>query len=202
MELAIITGPTYDIAKKRILQANTLKDGIELRLDLFYTIDLEHIKKLRALSTGKVLFTLRSKQHGGGFLGSEKDRLALLHDLLSLNPDYLDIDYTSTPPTTTVPLIFSYHNYLSTPKHLEHILETMLHEQAYAYKLCTTATSLSDAYRMLRFIQVQSLKHRIIGLCMGDYGRITRTEGIKSGNYLNYGILHRQDKVAPGLTLA
>ena len=65
-----------------------------------------------------------------------------------------------------------------------------------------TANSLSDSYKMLRFIQKTTKEGlKIIGLCMGDYGRLTRTEGLKAGNYLNYTILHTRDKIAPGLIL-
>ena len=99
-------------------------------------------------------------------------------------------------------IILSYHNFSATPKHLDLILSKMLPYSSYAYKICTTANSFSDSYKMLRFIQkMHKSGLNIIGICMGDYGRITRTDGVKAGNYLNYTILHTRDKVAPGLTL-
>ena len=34
---------------------------------------------------------------------------------------------------------------------------------------------------------------------MGNQGKITRIDGLKVGNYLNYKIIHIGDKVAPGI---
>jgi len=207
VEIAIITGPTYEIASRRIEQANLAKDGVELRLDLFQEINIPIIKELREKIRGKTIFTLRSRRNGGGFAGSEDKRILLLNELLSLNPEYFDFEFDTDLSTLQISeqtkIILSYHNFISTPKHLEIVLKKMFHPSAYAYKLCTTANSLSDSYMMLRFIQKMHKEGvNIIGLCMGDYGKITRTDGIKSGNYLNYSILNIRDKVAPGLTIA
>jgi 3-dehydroquinate dehydratase type I len=208
MQIAIVTGPTHKIAAHRVLQANAQKDGVEFRLDLFQDINLSDLEQLKEMVTGKVIFTLRSRKSGGGFLGAEEKRLSLIKELLTLKPDYIDIEQ-DTPNDFLVELlqeesnskiILSHHNYLATPKHIELVLNKMLKEGIYAYKICTTANSFSDSYRMLRFVQkTRQSGINIIGLCMGEYGRITRIDGIKAGNYLNYTILSNRDKVAPGL---
>ena len=193
-----------------MVQANSLRDGVELRLDLFQEIDLPSIERLRKSIAGKVIFTLRSRRNGGGFLGSEDKRLNLAKSLLALEPDYFDFECDTDPlflselstSKMTTKIILSYHNFQATPKHLDVILNKMLLQPSYAYKICTTANSISDSYKMLRFVQkMHKSGMNIIGICMGDYGRITRTDGLKAGNYLNYTILHTRDKVAPGLTL-
>ncbi len=210
MQIAIITGPTYQIASSRIAQANSIRDGVELRIDLFQEIDLPSIEHLRRTITGKVIFTLRSRRNGGGFLGSEEKRLQLAKSLLAFKPDYFDFESDTDPiflnelldAQSETKIILSYHNFIATPKHLDVILNKMLTQPSYAYKICTTANSFSDSYKMLRFVQKMNKSGlNIIGICMGDYGRITRTDGLKAGNYLNYTILHTRDKVSPGLTL-
>jgi 3-dehydroquinate dehydratase/shikimate dehydrogenase len=210
MQIAIITGPTYSTASSRIAHANSRGLGIELRLDLFQEIDIACIQKLRDSVDGKVVFTLRSRRSGGGFLGNEEKRYNLARDLLALNPDYFDFEWDTDPNflseiNTSFPnckIILSYHNFLSTPKDLDTILNKMLVSPTYAYKICTTANSISDSYKMLRFVQkIAKSGLNIIGICMGEYGRVTRADGLKAGNYLNYTILHTRDKVAPGLTL-
>lgn len=193
MQFAVITGPSEAIAIPRIRLANTLKDGVELRLDLFNEVTLEIVKKLRSASTNKVIFTLRRKSFSQEFMT----------ELLTLEPDYVDFEHGTDLDflnTVKCKIISSYHNFDRTPKDLESIFKKMQNPHAYAYKICTSAQSISDAYRMLTLIQTLHKKGiRIIGLCMGDEGRITREDGIKAGNYLNYTVLHKQDICARGL---
>ncbi len=211
MQLAVITGPTYETALTRILLANKLRDGIELRLDLFHEFNLEKIEKLLNASTGKTIFTLRRRSSGGGFSGSEERRFLLLSQLFSLEPDYIDLEFDTNQdfvheislqyPNSKI--ISSYHNFEKTPKDLDLVLQRMISPHAYAYKICTTATTMADSYKILRFVQKQTNKGlKIIGLALGEYGRITRKEGIQSGNYLNYTVLHNSDSCAPGLRFA
>lgn len=208
MQFAVITGPTKEIALPRISLANTLTDGIELRLDLFKRVDLEEVAIMKGASKRKTIFTLRSTKAGGSYQGPENSRLDLIEKLLVYRPEYIDLE-SQTPKSfiekvaqefPDSKIILSYHNFEFTPQNLETLLEAMISPCAYAYKICTTANSLSDSYRMLRFIQkTTEKKKRIIGICMGEEGKITREEGIRSGNYLNYKILHNRDRCANGL---
>lgn len=208
MQITVITGPTKEIALPRIGLANTLTDGVELRLDLFKKLDYKDALEMREKCQKKVIFTLRGSKGGGGFLESEDIRLRFIEELICIEPDYFDIEshtdknfierIAALYPKTK--LILSYHNFEITPNDLDAILSKMLSPHIYAYKICTTANYITDSYRMLRFIQRTAENGlRIIGLCMGDEGVITREEGIQSGNYLNYKILHKRDRCARGL---
>ena len=158
---------------------------------------------MRKACKGKMMLTLRSKTNGGGFTGTKEEKISTLQTLLEANPDYVDLEFGSSRLLDECKVILSYHHFERTPRNLDEIMEKMIQKPAYAYKICTTANSTSDSYRMLRLIQKYSKNGiKIIGICMGDQGRITREEGIKSGNYLNYMILHHRDKCAPGLQFA
>jgi len=249
MQIAVITGPTIDVALPRIQHANSVADGVEIRLDLFHRSTLDDVKKMREACTGKMIVTLRGKKAGGGSDLSDKERLSLLSDIITIGPDYIDLESNlstsqlkSNLPTsqlnsnlstsqlnsnlstsqlnsnlstsqlnsnlsTSLPgcnVISSYHNFDRTPRNLEEVIRKMNRDNpAYAYKVCTTANSISDSYKMLRLIQkLTSEGIKFIGLCMGEKGLITREEGIKSGNYLNYFVLSNQDQCAPGLQFA
>lgn len=207
MQIAIITGPSVEIAKSRIIQANRRMDGVELRLDLFRQFDREIVSELLSTCKGKSIVTLRSRLNGGGFVGFESKRQALLLEILELKPDYVDIEYNTDQafiaelskqfPKTNI--ISSYHNFDRTPRNIELILDKMVssYASAYAYKICCTANSLSDSFKMLRFIQQTKERNlRFIGLCMGESGKITREKGPDAGNYLNYIVLHQRDSRA------
>ncbi|MCH9616788.1 MAG: 3-dehydroquinate dehydratase [Chlamydiia bacterium] len=210
MEFIVVAGPEYSTALLRIRKALKTMDGIELRLDLFKEINIENIKAIIDMCRAKgkkIIITLRSLTGGGGYnrkidlLEQEVRRLSLL------KPDYMDIEWDLSEQLfkdiTDTKIIASYHDFEKTPPLLEKVLEKMKQKKAYAYKLCTTSKDLSDSYRMLHFIHKQKKEGlNIIGLCMGETGKITREDGLKVGNYLNYRIMSPRDKVAGGLDFA
>jgi 3-dehydroquinate dehydratase/shikimate dehydrogenase len=211
MQIAVITGPTMEIAKGRTLLANNKKDGVEFRFDLFRQFDLDSAKELVAACNGKTIFTLRSRQNGGNFTGGESRRLQYIESLIALEPDYFDIECNTDETFTRelaqkfpqTKIICSYHNFERTPKDLDAIYEKMANDYSFAYKICTTANSLTDAFLMLRFIQkMRKANVPFIGICMGDQGKITRRDGLHAGNHLNYTILNQRDACSPGLQFA
>ncbi len=209
MEFVVITGPTYKTAQKKILKALKLLDGIELRLDLFHGITKEEVREIVSVCKGagkKIILTMRSLEGGGGYKRSISSLENEIYELSTTMPDYMDIEYTLSDDLFTslsgINIIASFHDFERTPN-LDLVLRKMQNKKAYAYKVCTTSNLLSDSYRMLNFIHKQTnLGLRFIGICMGEKGKITREDGLKVGNYLNYRILHLGDKVAPGLDFA
>ncbi|MCH9621345.1 MAG: 3-dehydroquinate dehydratase [Chlamydiia bacterium] len=207
MDFIVITGPTFSAAIRKIKRTLKIDAGIELRLDLFHeinTIEIKEILKVLRDAGKKVIFTLRSIQNGGGYKRSMPSLEKEIKDLATLDPDYMDIEWNLSSSLfdalDSTNIIASHHDFIRTPPSIERLLEKMMQKKAYAYKVCTTAQALSDSYRMINFIHKQkNLGLNIIGLCMGEKGKITRQDGLKVGNYLNYKIIHVSDKVAPGI---
>lgn len=179
-------------------------DGYELRLDTFSEIDKEKIQEL-CLNLAPVIFTLRSKTHGGSFQGTEKNRLTILEDLLSLKPDYIDLECDTDPSfiekvSKTYPdtkIILSYHNFQETPLDLDALLATMVSSFAYGYKIATLANSSLDALRMLLFVKSHK-EYKISGICMGKEGEITRILGPVFGNFIDFVPADEHTRTAPG----
>ncbi len=88
-------------------------------------------------------------------------------------------------------LIVSYHNFDETPD-LEMILSQMKlrHPKARYYKIATFANSTLDALKMLKF---QRKHAKVIGICMGEKGVVTRIM-----SPFTYAPLTESDKNAPG----
>jgi 3-dehydroquinate dehydratase/shikimate dehydrogenase len=112
--------------------------------------------------------------------------------------NYIDVDWkTKTLPSGKI--IVSYHNFEETPD-LEDVLKTLqeAHPQAHFYKIATMARSTLDSFRMMEFLQ----KHpKMIGLCMGELGTVTRICAPIFDVPLMYAPLVEEDKNAPGQLL-
>src|SRR4030081_3674807 len=74
----------------------------------------------------------------------------------------------------------------------------MLDVPADYYKIVTTATTLSDNVTMMKFLQTQSDKHALIGLCMGEQGIISRVLSVRAGSVFTFGAVSADLKTAPG----
>lgn len=110
-------------------------------------------------------------------------------------PRYVDVDW-KTPVLPTGDVIVSYHNTEETPD-LEAVLKMLqkAHPKAHFYKIATMATSTLDSLRMLNFL----MKHpKIIGLCMGELGAITRICAPIFQVPIMYAPLCEEDINAPG----
>jgi|GEM_PF-3835022 3-dehydroquinate dehydratase type I len=209
MEFIVITGPSYKIALKKIQKALKIRDGIELRLDLFHEIKKEEVGEIVDLCKSfgkKIILTLRSLEGGGNYKRSIASLEEEIFSLSATLPHYMDVEYTLSDDLFSslqnTHIISSFHDFERTPN-LDLVLKKMQRKKAYAYKVCTTPLLISDSYRMLNFIHKQKkLGLNFIGICMGEKGKITREEGLKVGNYLNYRIIHLRDKVAEGLDFA
>jgi 3-dehydroquinate dehydratase/shikimate dehydrogenase len=94
-------------------------------------------------------------------------------------------------------LIVSFHDFHATRK-LDETLEKMLKIPADFYKVVTTATTLSDNASMMKFLQTQSDKHALIGLCMGEQGIISRVLGVRAGSVFTFGAVSADLKTAAG----
>ena len=122
--------------------------------------------------------------------------------------DFIDLDL-ETPSASiklvkkispTTKIILSHHDFKKTPsiEELKKIATRMRKKGADISKIAATAQSLQDSLEMLQFVKEESEKSKVIGLCMGEEGKITRTTGHLFGNYLMYAPLKRSDNTAPG----
>ncbi|MFA6915093.1 MAG: shikimate dehydrogenase [Parachlamydiales bacterium] len=174
-----IKGPTFSDARHQISLALQYADIIELRLDLFNTLDLQALEALRNEHSIPMIFTLRNLDQGGHYLHSETNRLQDIERIAQLKPEYLDIEYNVSPSfiekiATQYPdtkLILSYHNTKSTPDNLDAIWEIMRSIRAHWYKIAVMANSPLDALRLAIWSKEHS---NIIAISMGSHGQFTR----------------------------
>src|SRR5208283_3172362 len=130
--------------------------------------------------------TCRRADDGGKFKGSFASQLEILSKASAAGCQIVDVELESALRAKaevlarlrkTAGLIISFHDFRGT-RHLERTLEKMLKVPADFYKIVTTATTLSDNVTMMKFLQTQSDKQALIGLCMGEQGIISRVLGV------------------------
>lgn len=199
-----IVGPTMAQALKDFDACQSLADIIELRLDLIADHDLPRLLK----EAGKpCIVTNRSKTEGGQFKGSEEQRIQVLRQAIDQGAEYIDIE-TSTPgPLLKSVLenkgdtqtILSHHDFTRTGDKLESLYELMCQLPGDVLKIVTYAQDLNDNLTMFKLLaRARKEEKKMIGLCMGEKGEISRILTLMMGGFLTFGSLATGKESAPG----
>ena len=199
-----IIGASMPKALEQITAAEKVADILELRLDLINSFDL---KVLFSAITIPVIVTNRSKLDGGQFKGGDEERVQALHDALEAGADYVDIE-VSTPREYLQPfleghetsrIIISYHDFSHTPEDINPLYETMKDLPGGIIKIVTYARDLGDNLKMFQLLErAKKENKKMIGLCMGDLGEISRVLSPLYGGFLTFGSLETGKESAPG----
>jgi len=182
---------------------------LEFRLD-YLKQPLAALPKIhRFLETHQyvtAIATCRRLDNGGKFKGSLASQLEVLTKAHSAGCPIVDLELQSALKSkpeaiarlrSRAALILSFHDFRATCN-LEETLEKMVKIPADFYKVVTTATTLSDNVAMMKFLQTQSGKHVLIGLCMGEQGIISRVLGVRAGSVFTFGSVSADLQTAPG----
>src|SRR5207253_1999164 len=147
---------------------------------------------------------------GGKSRGSLASQLEVLGKAASAGCQLLDLELQSAPKCkpeqlqrlrSKAALIISFHDFRAT-KNLEKTLHKMAAYPADFYKIVGTATTLYDNVTMMKFLEKQSDKYSLIGLCMGEQGIISRVLGVRAGSVFTFGAISPDEKTASGQVTA
>ena len=181
---------------KNIKKTHNLADIIEIWFDeLGKNLTQSNVDKI--LNSNKKPIIYKSS-------GNPRNIKKILKEKVS----FIDLDI-KTPKTIigfikthfkATKIIISCHDFAKTPdtKTLKKIFTTALKKGADIVKIATYAKKIEDSFRILALLSELSQKNKVIFLCMGKYGTITRTTGHLFGNYLMYAQLTIRDKTAEG----
>ena len=199
-----IVGSSMLNALDQIAAADKVADILELRLDLIVSPDLNAL--LHAVNK-PVIVTNRSKLDGGQFKGNDEERLQFLRDAMAAEADYVDIE-VSTPRQYLQPfleeydtsrIILSYHDFSHTPEDINPLYEAMNDLPGEILKIVTYARDLNDNLKMFQLLErAKKENKKLIGLCMGDLGEISRILSPLYGGFLTFGSLETGQESAPG----
>ncbi|MEI7998074.1 MAG: type I 3-dehydroquinate dehydratase [Candidatus Omnitrophota bacterium] len=188
-------------------QIKSLKvDLIEIRVDLFKKLDLNHIRQqistLRLLKKPLLLTVRNQKREGAVKDWSDDKKREILQVALPL-VDMVDIELSSPLLKEILSLagqlkkktIISIHDFQQTPVHLENILKKALSTRSDIIKIAAKANSFDDVFRMVEFTR-QHHKHPLITLSMGPFGKISRLILPAAGSLYTYTFINKA--AAPG----
>lgn len=190
----------------------SLADVLELRIDQIRNVDLEQLMNGKQ-AVKRILVTNRRKDEGGGFPGSERERVALLKDAVALGADYVDIEVRTDRHLIgelraqiekhhhRTKWVISSHDFSGTPSEeaLQKRFDACSRMGADIVKIVTHAHAVEDNLRVLGLIPYARNKGRaIIALCMGEEGKISRVMAPLLGASWSYASLEKGAESAPG----
>lgn len=175
--------------------------------------DQKLLNELFALIDLPIVCVNKGEGERGVFRGTESDRVNLLCKAALAGVDFLDIGIdmdeklieelkdTIEENGRVTQLIISYHNFDSTPsfEDLKEVVEKSIALGADIIKIATAAKDDSDndiIFKVLDFISEEGKKG--IGICMGDRGTRSRSEGCRHGSLWTYAALDASSATAPG----
>ena len=189
------------ILKKALVKS----DFAEIRFDYLKKSDIPKVLEENKKNLSKCVCTLRPKNEGGLFSGSENERKAILRLIAEYNPFLLDVEFNTIQKDrklasylkkTKCRLLISWHDFKKTPNEAQ--LKSRFHKMnrfADVVKIVTVAKNVSDASRLLSLYSIKSNK-KTIAFCMGEQGRFSRILCLHLGSPFTYVSLGKP--IAPG----
>lgn len=204
--MSIATEDAHLIAKQAAQAFELGADYVEIRFDFLKPEQLQPAIDAAKNIKSKAVFTLRSKDQGGKFAGSEQDRVKWLHKLAEEKPMLLDVELDTLQENDELadflerqktPVLVSWHDFQKTPPNdkIADILSEMRIYSNYV-KVVTTAKSVNDSLRLLELYDTATGLHPIF-FAMGEAGVVSRVMCTVIGNApFTYASL--ENAVAPG----
>jgi 3-dehydroquinate dehydratase/shikimate dehydrogenase len=182
---------------------------LEFRLD-YLEKPLAALPRLKEFlsehSEATAIATCRRKANGGRFAGNVAAELEVLQKAAHSGFHIVDLELQSAESLKkaereklqeSIALLISYHDYEAT-RDLDKIYQRMVPLAPDFYKIVSTAKSLSDNVTMMRFLEHTRDAASVIGVCMGDYGIISRVLGLRAGSLFTFAAASVGEETAAG----
>ena len=177
----------------------------EVRLDFLKSSDIPNVLESIKNRLPRCVCTLRPKNEGGKFSGSEKERKSILKLISEYNPFLLDVEFNTLKKDqklrqylkkSKTTILVSWHDFKKTPnmKKLNSTLKEMRKFSNHV-KIVTVAKSINDTSNILSLYN-KSSKIKLIAFAMGEEARFSRILCLHLGSPFTYVSLGKA--IAPG----
>lgn len=193
--------PTSEGAVCAARRAAAWADLVEIRADFIRDLD---VRRLLENKPCPILFTLRSRQEGGEYTGSERDRLKTLLEAARSGADWVDVEFSASWEAVLNVVernrvILSHHNFDETPASLASKVDEMARAGAGIFKIATKANRLSDNLTIASTLaHAASRKIELCALAMGPQGVPSRVLGAIWGSWMTFASLPGGEPTADG----
>jgi len=192
---------------KKILQSIPAEELVEIWIDqLPEKMDAKSILKLSLHSKIIVNKPLSEK---GAWKKNEDERISRLCEFIEAGAEYVDIGIDTAPVLLRklrhkaslhgTRVIVSWHNFKDTPdiRVIKKIIRKAKKYEPQIIKIATFAKKAEDNYTIFKLFEfAKSSDIKLVALCMGEKGIISRIAGLVLGSEINYIAL--EEKTAPG----
>lgn len=192
---------TTEGAIAALSRASAWADLVEIRADYIQDLDLGRLLREKPCP---VLFTLRSREQGGNYGGTERSRLETILEAAKAGADYVDVEYSAfwravLESVSRQRVILSYHNFEETPASLESLMESMATTGAGILKIATRARRLSDNLKIARALRYATTRQwNLCAHAMGSEGIPSRIFGSYWGACMTFASLPGSEATAEG----
>lgn len=220
-----ITDVAHQDALQTIGRSALTADAVELRMDLIADGDLTQLLSAARLASDriKVIVTCRRPEESllpvnAGITAQKKARtktakIKLLKEAIALGTDFVDVELAEGEKTirelqsyrrrqeSRTGLIVSWHDITRTPSlaKLKEIFRACEHTDPDIIKIVTLARKAEDNLKVLSLIPyAQTRNRKIIAMCMGEAGKLSRAMAPLLGSYLGFAVLPGIRASAPG----
>ena len=189
-----ITASSVGEAIKDSREASKVADLIELRLDLIKDVDENKLGTLLGDKNKKIIVTDRKK------------RLRLIEKAIELRADFVDLDISMGEKAIKkiikdkkdAKVIVSFHDFKKTDKEeINNKIKKIKKLKPDIIKIATFAECINDNIIIFDLIRKNKGK-KIIAMCMGDKGEVSRVLAPIFGSFLTFGSLEKGKESAPG----
>ncbi len=180
MIIVSITGPTREEALSQITGSRRFAGLFELRLDLLHGV---HAGELIRHAKKPVVATCRPDWEGGGFKGTENQRLAILSEAAEQGAAYIDLELklgrrrvqTFAQSHRTAKIILSRHYFTEERIDPRREYQAMRSIGASVFKLAYRADDACDISTAMKFLQLAKKdRQEAVAIAMGEAGEASR----------------------------
>ncbi|HIV81795.1 MAG TPA: type I 3-dehydroquinate dehydratase [Candidatus Salinicoccus merdavium] len=214
-----ISGTSLADIQKEIVQVKENIDAldiVEIRSDAFDNMSRsEHLglvnETCSELSELPIIYTYRTSHEGGSGSKSYAEYKDLLMDVITkCDIDIVDIEFVTGGKVLSdivdcadehgKTVLLSHHNFKETLRleEMQKLLYNMHSAGGEILKLAFAPNDADDVVNMLKIVKMgkEALGNKVIGISMGELGKMTRLAGGEFGSCLTYGYITKNS--APG----